>query len=123
VALVVSPAEATTSATGSLTSGGNHLSTYDGSHLYTGGLPAMVATSTPVAYQRWWPPHRVQKGPHTRPPMGVRTRPSKNAATTSAAYGVLYNPLGGIRAGRPVAQGTPLMQQTCARRDYCPCGG
>jgi hypothetical protein len=42
---VVSPAEATTSAMGSLTSGGNHLSTDDGGHLCTGGLLATVATS------------------------------------------------------------------------------
>jgi hypothetical protein len=50
---VVSPAEATTSAVGSLTSGGDHLSTDDsdhlctggGDHLYTGDLPAMMAAS------------------------------------------------------------------------------
>jgi hypothetical protein len=45
VALVVSPVEATTSATGSLTSGGDHLSTDDSGHLCTGGLPATVAAS------------------------------------------------------------------------------
>jgi hypothetical protein len=45
MALVVSPAEATTSATGSLTSGGNHLSTDDSGHLCTGGLPATAAAS------------------------------------------------------------------------------
>jgi hypothetical protein len=45
VALVVSPAEATTSATSSLTSGGNHLSTDDSGHLCTGGLPATTAAS------------------------------------------------------------------------------
>jgi hypothetical protein len=43
---VVSPAEATTSAAGSLTSGGDHLSTDDSSHLRTGGLPAMAAAPT-----------------------------------------------------------------------------
>jgi hypothetical protein len=37
VALMVSPAEATTSATGSLTSGGDHLNTDDSGHLCTGG--------------------------------------------------------------------------------------
>jgi hypothetical protein len=50
---VVSSAEATTSAAGSLTSGGDHLSTDDnghlciggGDHLCTGGLPAMAAAS------------------------------------------------------------------------------
>jgi hypothetical protein len=44
-ALVVSPAEATTSAAGSLTSGGDHLSTDDSGHLYTGGLPATATAS------------------------------------------------------------------------------
>jgi hypothetical protein len=50
---VVSPVEATTSAVGSLTSGGDHLSTDNsghlctggGDHLCTGGLPAMMAAS------------------------------------------------------------------------------
>jgi hypothetical protein len=42
---MVSLAEATTSTTGSLTSGGNHLSTDDSGHLCTGGLPAMAAAS------------------------------------------------------------------------------
>jgi hypothetical protein len=37
VALMVSPAEATTSATSSLTSGGDHLSTDDCGHLRTSG--------------------------------------------------------------------------------------
>ena len=37
VALMVPPAEATTSATGSLTSGGDHLSTDDSGHHCTGG--------------------------------------------------------------------------------------
>jgi hypothetical protein len=55
VVLVVSPAEATTSAAGSLTSGGagDHLSTDDsghlctggGNHLCTSGLPVMAAAS------------------------------------------------------------------------------
>jgi hypothetical protein len=44
VALMVSPAEATTSTMGSLTSGGDHLSTNDSGHLCTGGrrLPQHV---------------------------------------------------------------------------------
>jgi hypothetical protein len=53
VAPVVSPAKATTSAVGSLTSGGDHLGTDDrghlctggGDHLCTGGLPATAAAS------------------------------------------------------------------------------
>jgi hypothetical protein len=40
VALTVSPAEATTSAVGSLTSGGDHLSTDDSGHLRTSAVPA-----------------------------------------------------------------------------------
>jgi hypothetical protein len=46
VALTVSPAEATTSVVGSLTSGGDHLSTDDSGHLRIGGLPATVAASS-----------------------------------------------------------------------------
>jgi hypothetical protein len=45
VALTVSPVEATTSVVGSLTSGGDHLSTDDSGHLCTGGLPATMAAS------------------------------------------------------------------------------
>jgi hypothetical protein len=45
VALMVSPAEASTSVVGSLTSGGDHLSTDDSGHLRTGGLPATAAAS------------------------------------------------------------------------------
>jgi hypothetical protein len=45
VALVVSPAEATTSAAGSLTGGRDHLSTDDSGHLCTGGLPATATAS------------------------------------------------------------------------------
>jgi hypothetical protein len=42
---VVSPAEATTSAAGSLTGGGDHLSTDDSGHPCTDGLPAMTTAS------------------------------------------------------------------------------
>jgi hypothetical protein len=42
---MVPPAEATTSAVGSLTSSGDHLSTDDSGHLCTGGLPATAAAS------------------------------------------------------------------------------
>jgi hypothetical protein len=52
VALMVSPAEATTSATGSLTSGGDHLSTDDSGHLRTGGLRL---------------PQHARRGPRSRP--------------------------------------------------------
>jgi hypothetical protein len=66
-------------------------------------------------HQRRRPPqHRRQQPPlHRRPPpprtkrsslppsYGVRTRPSKNAATTSAAYDALYDPLGQRRSSAP----------------------
>ena len=45
MALVASPAEATTSVVGSLNSDGDHLSTDDSGHLCTGGLPATAASS------------------------------------------------------------------------------
>jgi hypothetical protein len=64
-ALMVPLAEATTSAVGSLTNSGDHLSTDDSDHLCTG--------------RRWLPQH-ARSGPRSRPPTGVRTRPSKNAA-------------------------------------------
>jgi hypothetical protein len=84
VALVVSPAEATTSAAGSLTSGGNHLSTDDSSHLRTGVLPA-TATVSPCT-----------KRSSLRPSYGVRTRLSKNATATATAYDVLYDTPDGV---------------------------
>jgi hypothetical protein len=99
VALVVSPAEATTSAASSLTSGGDHLSTDDSGHLCTGGLPATAAVSS----------HAERSSPPSS--YGVRTRPSKNATATSAAYDVLYDPLGDVGAvchgcGRPAHDAT-----------------
>jgi hypothetical protein len=78
VALTVSPAEATTSAVGSLTSGGNHISPAGGSnHLCTDG-------------QRLH--QHARRGLRSRLTAGVGTRPSKNAAATPAAYDVLYDP-------------------------------
>jgi hypothetical protein len=57
VALTVSPAEATTSAVGSLTSGGDHLSTDDSGHLRTSGLPAMAAASARAKRSSLSSPH------------------------------------------------------------------
>jgi hypothetical protein len=110
VALVVSPAEATTSAVGSLTSGGDHLSTDDSSHLRTGGLPATAAASPRM------------KRSSLPPSYGVRTIPSKNAAATSTVYDVLYDPPDGVRTVRLAAREMPRIWQTCARRDRRPCG-
>jgi hypothetical protein len=77
VALTVSLAEATTSATGSLTSGGDHLSSDDSAHLRAGGRRL---------------PQHARRGPRSRPPTRVRTRPSKSTVATPAAYGILYDP-------------------------------
>jgi hypothetical protein len=55
VALMVSPAEATTSATDNLTSGGDHLSTNDSGHLHTSGRRL---------------PQHARRGPRSRPHCG-----------------------------------------------------
>jgi hypothetical protein len=107
---VVSPAEATTSTADSLTSGGDHLSTNDNSHLRTSGLLAMAASSPRT------------KRSSLLPSYGVRTRPSKNAAATSTAYDVLYDPPNGVGTVRPATREMPRMWQICARRDRHPCG-
>jgi hypothetical protein len=104
-ALMVPLAEATTSAVGSLTSSGNHLSTNDSDHLCTG---------------RQRLPQHARRGPRSRPLTGVTTRPSKNAAATPAAYDVLYDPPPPSAAN---GQETPWMWRTRARRDCHPCGG
>jgi hypothetical protein len=64
--------------------------------LQRAALPAEATTSAPVAYRQRRTPQCVQKGPRPCPPVRVRTRPSKNVATTSTAYDVLYSPTGGI---------------------------
>jgi hypothetical protein len=107
VALTVSPAEATTSAVGSLTSGGDHLSTDNSGHLCASAVPANGGR--PGAHEEVLAPVLTT---------GVRTRPSKNAAAAPAAYDVLYVP--------PVRLATrekPWVWPTRARRDRRPCGG
>jgi hypothetical protein len=86
VVLTVSSAEATTSAVGNLTYGGHHLSTDDSGHLRTDAAPANG--SRPSAHKEVLAPVLAT---------GVRTRPSKNVHTATAAYDVLYDP----RCGRP----------------------
>jgi hypothetical protein len=81
VALTVSPAKATTSAVGSLTSGGDHLSTDDSSHLRTSAVPAN-GDRTGV-HEEVLAPVLIA---------GVRTRPSKNVVAAPAVYDVLYVP-------------------------------
>jgi hypothetical protein len=107
VALTVSPAEATTSVVGSLTSGGDHLSTDDSGHLRTSAVPANGGC--PSAREEVLAPVLAA---------GVRTRPSKNADAAPAAYDVLYDPL-----MRSAAQEKLWMWPTCAQRDRHPCGG
>jgi hypothetical protein len=74
-------------------------------------------------HRRRRPSQRVRKGPCPRPPTGVRTRPSKNAAATSMAYDALYDPPGGVRAVRSAVQGMPRMWRISTRCDHRPCGG
>jgi hypothetical protein len=107
VALTVSPMEATTSAVGSLTSGGDHLSTDDSGHLHTRTVPANGGRTS--AHEEVFTPVLT---------MGVRTRPSKNAAPTRTVYDVLYDlPV------RLVPQEKPWVWPTRARRDRRPYGG
>jgi hypothetical protein len=80
VALTVSPAEATTSTVGSLTSGGDHLSTGDSGHLRASTVQANDGRAN--AHKEVFAPVLTT---------GVRTRPSKNAAQTRTAYDVLYD--------------------------------
>jgi hypothetical protein len=83
VALTVSPAEATTSAVGSLTSGGDHLSTDDSGHLANGGRPSVrEEVLAPILTA------------------GVRTRPSKNADAAPRRTTSCTTPRCGRRRGR-----------------------
>jgi hypothetical protein len=80
VALTVSPAKATTSVVGSLTSGDNHLKTDDSGHLRTSTVPTNGSLAR--AHEEVFAPVLTT---------GVRTRPSKNAAPTRTACDVLYD--------------------------------
>jgi hypothetical protein len=81
VALTVSSVEATTSAVGSITYGGHHLSTNDSGHLRTNA--ALAYGGRPSVHKEVLAPILAT---------GVRTRPSRNADTAPAAYDVLYDP-------------------------------
>jgi hypothetical protein len=107
VALTVSSAEATTSAVGSLTYSGYHLSTDDSGHLCTDTAPAN--SGRPSAHKEALAPVFAT---------GVRTRPSRNVDTAPAAYDVLYDP-----PVWPATRDGPWTWPTCARHDCCPCGG
>jgi hypothetical protein len=107
VALTVSLVEATTSAVGSLTSGGDHLSTDDSDNLRTSAVPANGGR--PSAREEVFAPVLTAV---------VRTRPYKNGIAALAAYDVLYDP-----PVWPAVREKPWMWPTCARRDRRPCGG
>jgi hypothetical protein len=105
VALVVSPAEATTSAVGSLTSGGDHLSTDDSDHLCTGGLPATAAASP--------------RAERSSSPSSYGDEDKTIQERDCHLHGVrrLVRPPGRRRSS------APRMRQVCARRDRRPCVG
>jgi hypothetical protein len=111
VALMVSPAEATTSTVGSLTSGGDHLCTDDSGHLRTSVVPANGGR--PSARKEVLAPVLTA---------GVRTRPSKNTDAAPVAYDVLYRPRCGRRRRRSRGCGGPAHGATVARAvDGQPC--
>jgi hypothetical protein len=85
-------AEATTSTVGSLTSGGDHLSTDDSDHLCTG--------------RRRLPQH-ARRDPRSRPPTRVRTRPSKNATPPPRRTTSCTTPQCGRQAGEGVDVADP----------------
>ena len=107
VALTVSSAEATTSAVGSLTYGGHHLSTDDSGHLRADAAPANGGR--PSAQRQVLTPVLAT---------GARTRLSKNTNTALAAYDMLCDP-----PMQPAAREGPWTWPACARRDHRPCGG
>jgi hypothetical protein len=107
VALMVSPAEATTS----LTSGGDHLSTDDSGHLCTGGLPATAAASART------------KRSSLSSSYGSEDKTIQDAAATPTAYNALYDPADGVGTVRPAARETSWMWRTCTWRDRRSCGG
>jgi hypothetical protein len=104
VALTVSPAEATTSAVGSLTSGGDHISPARGGDL--------LCTRGQRLHQC------ARRGLRSRPRYGSEGKTVKNAAAAPVAYDVLYS--------LPVqseAREKPWMWSTRAQRHHRPCGG
>jgi hypothetical protein len=112
VVLVVSPAEATTSAAGSLTSSGNHLSTDDSSHLRTGGLPATAAA--PIVHEEVLAPTLLRSEDKTikergRHLCGVRhfVRPPRAASEQCAMDAA------DVRTARPVAELPELFRLKC----------
>ena len=104
VALTVSPAEATTSAVGSLTSGSDHISPAGGGgHLSTGGQRLHQC---------------ARRGLRSRPRCGSIGKTIKNVVAAPTAYDVLYNLL-----VQPEEREKPWMWPTRAQRHHRPCGG
>jgi hypothetical protein len=101
---MVSPTEATTSVVGSLTSGGDHLSTDDSGHLRTSAVPANGGR--PSAREEVLAPVLT---------VGVRTRPSKNTAATPAAHDALYDPQCDRRRERSRGCDGPVHSATVVR--------
>jgi hypothetical protein len=108
---VVSPTEATTSATGSLTSGGDHLSTDDSDHLCTGGLPATAAAS----------PRAERSSPSSS--YGGEDKTIQERDRHLRGVRRLVRPLGRRQSSAAGCAETPQMQQIYARHDHRPCGG
>jgi hypothetical protein len=104
VAPTVLSAEATTSAVGSLTCGGHHLSTDNSGHLRTNTAPANGGH--PSAHKEVLAPVLAT---------GVRTRTSRNADTAPAAYDILYDPQCGRWRGKGRGHGRPAHGVTVAR--------
>jgi hypothetical protein len=111
MALMISPAEATTSIVDSLTSGGDHLSTNNSDHLCTGDLPAMAAASA--------------RAKRSSLPSSYGSKDKTIQELDCHPHGVrrLVRPPGRLGTMRPSARETPWMWQTCTRRDRRSCGG
>jgi hypothetical protein len=99
VALMVSPAEATTSAMGSLTSDGDHLITDDSGHLRTDGRRL---------------PQHARTGPRSHPYCRSEDKAIQEHDRRPRSVRCLV---------RPAVREKPWMWRTCARRDRRPCGG
>jgi hypothetical protein len=106
VALMVSSAEATTSAVGSLTSGGDHLSADDSGHLRTSAVPANGGRPS------------ARRGPRSCPHCGSEDKTIQERGRRPRDVRRLVPP-----PVRPPAREKQWMWQTCARRDRRPCGG
>jgi hypothetical protein len=111
VALMVSPAEATTSATGSLTSSGDHLSTDDSGHLSTDDSGHLCIGGRRL-------PQHMRRGPRSCPHCGSEDKTIQERGPRPRSVRRLVRP-----PGATPTREKPWMRRTCARRDRRPCGG